>query len=338
VAKEFSAPRRTTLIDGDLKEVLAASTPAGPLEVADDPCQVILSATGLIARTAAESEEATEGRRRSGRVRHDTVRAVVHSTARGRVLLVTNTGRAFKTDVLPLPVLPEQPGTVSLRGGMSASELAPLGPGERVVGLAPLGPDGDGSPGLALGTRLGVVKVCAPEWPVRSDEFEVISLRDGDEVVGATWLVDGAESLVFVTSDASLLRFAAAGVRPQGLKGGGMAGVNLSAGAEVASFGAVNTHDPQHGEPMVVTSTGTQVKVTPFAVYPAKGRATGGVRAQRFLKGESRLAVAWVGPRPVGASSTGEPVDLPEADERRDGSGVAVLMGPQIVGHLIVRG
>jgi DNA gyrase subunit A len=318
VAKEFGAPRRTTLIDGDLKEVLAASVPAGPLEVADDPCQVILSATGLIARTAAESEEAVEGRRRSGRVRHDAVRAVVHSTARGRVLLVTNTGRAFKTDVLPLPVLPEQSGTVSLRGGMSAAELVPLEPGERVVGLAPLSAAGSASPGLALGTRHGVVKVCAPEWPVRSDEFEVITLREGDEVVGATWLADGTETLAFVGSNAALLRFPAKLVRPQGLKGGGMAGVNLPAGTEALSFAAVVTDDPQHGEPMVVTSTGVQVKVTPLAGYPAKGRATGGVR--------------------VGGTATGEPVELPEPDERRDGSGTPVLMAPEIIGHLVERG
>jgi DNA gyrase subunit A len=334
VSKQYGSPRRTTLIDGDLKEVLAASVPAGPLEVADDPCQVILSATGLIARTAAESEEAAEGRRRSGRVKHDAVRAVVHSTARGRVLLITSRGRAFKIDVLPLPVLPEQPGTVSVRGGMSASELVPLEKGERVVGLAPLSGSG---PGLAMGTRQGIVKVCAPEWPVRSDEFEVITLKAGDEVVQATWLVDGAESLAFVSSDASLLRFPARQVRPQGLKGGGMAGINLSAGAEVLSFNVVVTTDTEHGEPMVVTSTGTQVKVSPFALYPAKGRATGGVRAQRFLKGESRLAVAWVGPRPVGASATGDPIELPAPDGRRDGSGEAVLMGPQIIGHMIER-
>ncbi|GID27331.1 DNA gyrase/topoisomerase IV subunit A [Paractinoplanes brasiliensis] len=336
VASEFGGQRRTTLIDGDLKEVLAASAPAGPLEVADDPCQVILSATGLIARTAAESEEATEARRRSGRVKHDAVRAVVHSTARGRILLITNRGRAFKTDVLPLPVLPEQSGTVSIRGGMSASELVPLEKGERVVGLAPL--TAAGSPGLAMGTRLGVVKVCAPEWPVRSDEFEVITLKDGDEVLQATWLTDGAESLVFVTSDASLLRFPAKTVRPQGLKGGGMAGVNLAADAEVVSFNAVVTADNDHGEPMVVTSTGTQTKVSPFASYPAKGRATGGVRAQRFLKGETSLTVAWVGPRPVASSTTGDPIELPEPDARRDGSGVAVMMAPQLIGHLIERG
>ncbi|MGW4063642.1 DNA gyrase subunit A [Amycolatopsis sp. NPDC004747] len=335
IAKDFPTERRTALIDGDLKEVLAASKPSGPLEVADDPCQVILSATGLVARTAAESEEATETRRRNGRVKHDAVAAVVHTTARGQVLLVTSRGRAFKTDVLPLPVLPEQAGTVSLRGGMAARELVPLEKGETVIGIAPLGEQAAGSPGLALGTRAGVVKICAPEWPVRSDEFEVISLKDGDEVVGATWLTDGSETLAFVSSEASLLKYAASLVRPQGLKGGGMAGMNVGAGS-VVFFGAVRTDDDEHGEPLVITATGQSVKVTPFSEYPAKGRATGGVRAQRFLKGETALRVAWIGPRPAGAARNGDPVELPEIDVRRDGSGHA-HPGPDVVGHLIER-
>lgn len=334
VAKDLQQERRTTLLDGDLKEVLAASKPAGPLEVADDPCQVVLSATGLVARTAAESEEASEARRRNGRTKHDAVAATVHTTARGQVLLVTNRGRAFKTDVLPLPVLPEQSGTVSLSGGMAASELVDLESGEKVVGIAPL-TDLE-SPGLALGTRQGTVKVCAPEWPVRSDEFEVITLKEGDEVVGATWLTSSDETLVFVTSEASLLRYSASLVRPQGLRGGGMAGVNVGSDASVVFFGAVRTDDDEHGEPMVVTSTGQSVKVTPFGAYPAKGRATGGVRAHRFLKGETALALAWVGPRPAGAADNGSPVELPAADERRDGSGHA-HPGPDVVGHLIER-
>ncbi|MGH3620384.1 MAG: DNA gyrase/topoisomerase IV subunit A [Sciscionella sp.] len=336
IAKDFPTERRSALIDGDLKEVLAASKLSGPLEVADDPCQVILSATGLVARTAAESEEVSEVRRRNGRTRHDAVAAVVHSTARGQVLLVTNHGRAVKTAVLPLPVLPEQAGTVSLRGGMAARELAPLAAGERVVGIAPLGEQAAGSPGLALGTRQGVVKVCAPEWPVRADEFEVIALKDGDEVVGATWLADGTENVAFVSSEASLLHYAVSLIRPQGLKGGGIAGINLGAGAEVVFFGTVRTDDAVHGEPMVVTSTGASVKVTPFAGYPAKGRNTGGVRAHRFLKGETRLGVAWIGPRPAGAADSGAPVELPKAEPRRDGSGAA-HPGPDVVGHLVER-
>jgi len=51
---------------------------------------------------------------------------------------------------------------------------------------------------------------------------------------------------------------------------------------------------------------GASVKVTPFAEYPPKGRATGGVRCQRFLKGEDMLALAWAGPGPArGATAAG---------------------------------
>jgi DNA gyrase subunit A len=303
--------------------------------VADDPCQVILSATGLVARTAAESEESSEARKRSGRARHDAVAAVVHTTARGQILLITNKGRGVKTDVLPLPVLPDAEGTVSVSGGMAANELAALDKGEKVIGIAPLAQEG--SPGIALGTRQGVVKVCSPEWPVRSDEFEVITLKDGDEVVGATWLTDGSETLAFVSSEASLLRYAVSLVRPQGLKGGGMAGINLTGDSHAVFFGAIRTDDGEHGEPLVVTSTGMTVKVTPFEEYPAKGRATGGVRAHRFLKGEEGLRLAWIGSRPAGMSESGAPVELPEVDMRRDGSGSA-HPGPDVVGHLIERG
>ena len=67
---------------------------------------------------------------------------------------------------------------------------------------------------------------------------------------------------------------------------------------------------------MVVTASGSStalpgtepgaVKVTPFVEYPGKGRATGGVRCHRFLKGEDALVFAWAGrarpgPRPRAA-------------------------------------
>lgn len=63
----------------------------------------------------------------------------------------------------------------------------------------------------------------------------------------------------------------------------------------------------------------------PFEQYPRKGRATGGVRCQRFLRGEDALAFAWAGPAPARAAGPkGAPVDLPERDPRRDGSGTPV--------------
>jgi DNA gyrase subunit A len=140
-----------------------------------------------------------------------------------------------------------------------------------------------------------------------------------------------------MSSDSSLLRYAASTVRPQGVKGGGMAGINLAADASAVFFAAVRTDDPDHGKPMVVTCTGVSVKVTPFELYPAKGRGTGGVRTHRFLKGEQGLVLAWVGARPAGASATGSAVELPETDMRRDGSGTP-HPGPDVIGHLIERG
>jgi len=68
-------------------------------------------------------------------------------------------------------------------------------------------------------------------------------------------------------------------------------------------------------------------------VYPGKGRATGGVRSQRLLKGEDGLILAWVGatpPRALGAG--GQPVELPEVDERRDGSGTPISVPIAVIG------
>src|SRR5699024_4237519 len=161
------------------------------------------------------------------------------------------------------------------------------------------------------------------------DEFDVISLKGEDQVVGAVELTTGNEDLVFVTDDAQLLRFSADLVRPQGRSGGGVAGIKLGAGAGVIGFWAV---DPAADNVVVTVSgasgslPGTQtgsVKVTPYAEYPAKGRATGGVRCHRFLRGEDSLLLGWVGPAPaMAASGNGVAVELPEATGKRDGSGV----------------
>jgi DNA gyrase subunit A len=212
------------------------------------------------------------------------------------------------------------------------SELLSLDARERALTLCTLATDG---PGLALGTRQGVVKRVNPEVLGR-EEWDVIRLAEGDEVVGAVELRTEDEELCFVTSDAQLLHYPASGVRPQGRAGGGMAGVRLATGERVVWFGAleVSTGSTAEGPSAVlVTASGSStalpgtepgaVKVTDFAEYPAKGRATGGVRCHRFLKGEDTLVFAWAGPAPArGAAASGAPVDLPPATGRRDGSGM----------------
>ncbi len=320
VAKTFGTPRRTVLLESAGTAVTAAAV---PLEVADDPCFVYLSSSGLLARTA-NADQPGHG---TGRANHDVVVSAVRATARGEVGGLTSAGRLVKIGVLELPQLPDTANDPHLAGGLPVSEILSLEPGERLLALCTLATEG---PGLALGTRQGVVKRVNPEVLGR-DEWEVIRLADGDEVVGAVELTTGAETLCFITSDAQLLHFGADGVRPQGRSGGGIAGIRVTAGERVVFFGAIDPDAPEGS--VVVTSSGSStalpgtepgsLKVTPFSEYPGKGRATGGVRCHRFLKGEDALVLAWAGTAPArAAAASGAPVELPEATGRRDGSGV----------------
>jgi len=328
IAKQHGTPRRTVLLESAGQPASAGT----PLEIADEPCLVLLSSSGLLARTGGGEPLGSGG----GRSRHDVVTASAGATARGEVGLVTSAGRLHKLHVLDLPVLPETANAPTLQGGAPVTEFLSLEPGEQVVTLTSLLP---GSPGLALGTRRGVVKRLQTELLGRGS-WDVIRLDDGDAVVGGREVVDD-EMLAFVTSDAQLLQFPASVVRPQGRSGGGVAGVRLAPGAHVTFFGAV-----EPGADNVVVSVsgassalpGTEagtVKVTPLAEYPAKGRGTGGVRCHRFLKGEDTLLSAYVGPAPPhAAAASGAPVDLPSEPGRRDASGspaeqpIVAISGP----------
>ncbi|MEO5652368.1 MAG: DNA topoisomerase IV subunit A [Marmoricola sp.] len=317
VAKTYGTPRRTVLLESSGQ---TATSTATPLEVADDPCHVFLSSSGLLARTTNLDPPGDGG----GRARHDVIVSSVTATARGEVGVLTSAGRVVKLGVLDLPTLPSTANHPNLQGGAPVGEFLTLD-GERVLGLTSFAPD---SPGLALGTRQGVVKRVHPEYLANKDDWEVISLKDGDEVVGAFELRTGTEALCFVTSDAQLLHYGADNVRPQGRAGGGIAGIKLVADARVISFTALA---PEESVLLSVSGTssalpGTEsgsVKLTPFSEYPAKGRATGGVRCHRFLRGEDELVFAWAGASPVrAAADSGAPVELPEPVARRDGSGV----------------
>jgi DNA gyrase subunit A len=327
IAERFGTPRRTLLTEA--KPSIAGAVgkrAAAVLEVVDAPCTVYLSATGRIARVdlAQREDAAAAAPRARRRSKHDAVRSSITTTSRTEIGAVTSKGRLLRFSPVDLPVLPET--SVQLAAGVKVADyLALTDRTERVLALVSLTADEP----IALGTRLGVVKRVAPGGYPNRPDFEVISLKAGDEVIGAVQGTDGDE-LVFVASDAQLLRFPAASVRPQGCSAGGMAGINLGADAAVIHFTSVS--ESQRDEAVVVTiATGGETllgtdpgsgKVSGFDEFPAKGRATGGVRAQRFLKGEDSLAIAWVGAAPaLAVGSDGSARTLPDAGARRDASG-----------------
>src|SRR6266516_3174619 len=155
VGKRFGTPRRTVLLEGSEVAVAAAV----PLEVANDPCVVLMSATGLVARVAVLSAADSERARGpppadASRAAHDVIVAAVRATVRGTVGLVTSAGRLVKLNVLELPAMPPGAGAVSLAGGTPETEFASFDRGETVVGLAAMdGPaGGPGSYGSSDGS------------------------------------------------------------------------------------------------------------------------------------------------------------------------------------------
>ncbi|ODT23286.1 DNA topoisomerase IV subunit A [Microbacterium sp. SCN 69-37] len=317
-AETFGTPRRTLLLNGGPVAPRSRSAAPVDLQIADSPCRVLLSATGRMVR--AELGESGEIVAPTRRAKHDGILSAVDTTTRGELGAVTTRGRLVRFSPIDLPSVPAN--AVQLAAGTRADQYLGLGSGEHVVAVVPLG-----DVVIALGTAQGVVKrVATSELAPGKHEAEIIALKDGDLVVGAAVAPDGAE-LVFVASDAQLLRFEAASVRPQGRAAGGMAGIRLSAGAAVVAFNVVT----EPADAVVVTIAGSSqaiagtdagsAKVSMFDEFPPKGRATGGVRAQRFLKGEDVLTLAWIGAQPRALAADGAVRTLPEPGAKRDASG-----------------
>jgi DNA gyrase subunit A len=339
IADKYGTPRRTVLLESEAVSptVAAAAVPgvkgkAAPLalEIADDPCWAILTASGQIARTSNQEPLAESG----PRSRHDVFRSVVKTSARGEIAAVTSQGRMLRVQVMDMPVLPPMSGLPNLAGGVQAKDFITLLKGESLVAFAPL------DEVLAIGTSQGVVKRVQTDYPLNREDWEVIALKDKDSVVGVAAAGSEDSDLVFLTRQAQLLRFDAAVVRPQGRTAGGMAGIKLSPDDQVLFFGVVPAQDDAA---VVVTIAGTNgalpgtapgaAKVTAFSEYPVKGRATAGVRAHRFLKGEDTLLLAWAGHGPAKASSSaGVARSLPQEHGRRDGSGIPLSQPVDAIG------
>ncbi|WP_144872550.1 DNA topoisomerase (ATP-hydrolyzing) subunit A [Microbacterium sp. 1.5R] len=322
VADAYGTPRRTLLMNAAPPKQRAAKGTVD-LQIADAPTVLVLSTTGRAVRVdLAEGQELSVPTRRS---KHDAILTTIDTTVRGEIGALTSEGRVLRFSPVDLPSVPSS--SVQLAAGTPLRDyLGITTRGERVLGFVRF----DSDTPIAIGTAQGTVKRIVPSaLPMRPD-VEVIGMKPGDTIVGAAAASDDSE-LVFITTDAQLLRFSASTVRPQGAPAGGMAGVKLGSGASALFFGAVMPG----AETVVATVSGSdsalpgtdpgRVKVSAFAEYPAKGRATGGVRAHAFLKGEDRLTVAWVGPAPAQAvDPTGAVRKLPDAGARRDGSGQPV--------------
>lgn len=342
VAAAASAARKS----GDTDATSAA------LQLSDEPCAVALSTSGLIARTSVERFNRWQSH--SSNIFDTPCLNVFTTTTRATYALITSAGRLVIAHVADLPHLNQGDENVSesLSNGVKASELLtstqstdPIR-GEKVVAAIALS-ESDSKTPLAIGTKNGVVKRWNFESPTTMDSWSIIDLKDNDSVINAA-LANDEDRLVFISSDSSLLTFDAKQVRAQGRSSAGMAGIRLNEGCTVSAFAVVAKNDVEwnyeEGENGLFSASGSVVftlagdsdalagtengaaKITPLEMYPTKGRGTGGVRSQRFLKGQNTILAAYVGNYPLYATTQrGANVELPKPDMRRDASGTELV-------------
>ncbi|EIK80951.1 DNA topoisomerase IV subunit A [Gardnerella vaginalis 1400E] len=342
VAAAASAARKS----GDTDATSAA------LQLSDEPCAVALSTSGLIARTNVETFNRWQAH--SSNIFDTPCLSMFTTTTRATYALITSAGRLVIAHVADLPHLNQGNEDVleSLSNGVKASELLtstqstdPIR-GEKVVAAIALS-DSDSKTPLAIGTKNGVVKRWNFESPTTMDSWSIIDLKDNDSVINAA-LANDEDRLVFISSDSSLLTFDAKQVRAQGRSSAGMAGIRLNEGCTVSAFAVVAKNDVEwnyeEGENGLFSASGSVVftlagdsdalagtengaaKITPLEMYPTKGRGTGGVRSQRFLKGQNTILAAYVGNYPLYATTQrGANVELPKPDMRRDASGTELV-------------
>jgi DNA gyrase subunit A len=315
VSNKYSDDRRTSITDGvtEIKPVSSAKALAVDAQLADSPCFITLTASGLILRTSQGHKQSAK------RKKHDAIRSVLSSTTRRYIGFLTSDGVMHRVHAGDIPA---SVGSFETSDAVSAADFLGLPKQINLVGIFEL----TDSTVIAIGTKFGVVKRLSSDFLPKT-EFEVISLKAGDSIVGAQ-ISSESDTLVFVTDDAQLLRFDASSVRPLGRGAAGMAGIKLSDGATAIFFTSIKiTKDTQvltaasNSESLGAVDAGS-AKISEISEFPPKGRATGGVRAHKFIRDENLLYFAYVGNSPVlGSTSAGKPLETPEYLSKRDSSG-----------------
>ncbi len=336
VSSAHSSPRRTLLLEATGAPQVAANA---SLEIVDEDCVVLLSSTGLVARTASISTDSGANGESRPRTSHDVIISAARGTSRGELGILTSLGNVHRISVVDIPAIPPTSGIPGLSGGAPIDAFLSLASAESPIAVLNLE-----SP-FVLATRNGSVKRLNSTHAINRPVWDVIGLEADDAVVAAVALddINAAKcELVFVTSAGVLLHFPARSVRAQGRAASGVAAIKTG-DSHLIFFGVV---DPDQANVVVTVSGSSQAlpgtelghgKVSDFNEYPGKGRATAGVRAHKFRSGEDSLLRAWCGPAPArAATSSGTAAALPQSGGKRDGTGSPLTHPIDAIGGPIV--
>ena len=204
------------------------------------------------------------------------------------LLFFTNKGRVYRAKVHELPDAGRD------ARGQHVANLMAFKPDEDIAAVLSI-KDYNTAPYLVLATKSGLVKkspLTEYDSP-RTGGLIAISLREGDEVVGATLATDNDE-LLLVSRKGMSLRFSAnnESIRSMGRSATGVIGMKFRAGDELLAMARVGSSDQNL---FVFTATdGGFGKKSPLDEYRIQNRGGIGIKAAKVNEDRGGLVGALV--------------------------------------------
>jgi DNA gyrase subunit A len=283
IEEKYGDERRTRIAIGMLENL-------NEEDLVDDE-QVLISITdrGYIKRVMSSIYK-TQGRGRVGvtgqSVREeDEVVMMLSARTLQTVLFFSDRGKVYAIKAYHIP----DAGRTDR--GVSIMNVLAMGTGDRIT-AAVVVPDFDDSRYITLATSKGRMKRMAlSEFSrVRPSGLIAINIKDGDHL-GWARLTNGEDHIILVTANGQAVRFPETQIRSMGRQAAGVRGIRLGSDDMLRSMDVVEPG----GHLLVVTENGFG-KRTPLDEYPARSRATKGIKTinQKVLDEIGKIAAARV--------------------------------------------
>ncbi len=277
IRNKYKCKRLTTIINS-LEEVDVK--PFDPTKRTNKLCMVSVSADGGVKVLSSKAyifadREATAG----------GINGLTTSIAKVQpdeiALVFGSLGNCYKIDVNK--VMEKQ---WTERGDSLAELFAAYAPkDEKAVAVISVNPDAVGDEEVYIYTKQGMVKKSTLRaYLVNKDAYQVMSLKDGDEIIGVERVTENA-TILFVTSDGQCVNSEVDDYPLQGRIAGGVIGVNLNTDASVVYAGqadvewGVNADGKDAymplGEIVVMTDKGTGKRVIASEFSPMRRNRKG---------------------------------------------------------------
>ena len=285
VAEKYGDDRRTQIVAGDTDMSVEDLIP-------DQDVVVTITRGGYSKRTKADLYRAQKrggkGVKGAALKQDDVVDHFFVASTHDWLLFFTNKGRVYRAKVHELPDAGRD------ARGQHVANLMAFKPDEQIAAVLSI-KDYDAAPYLVLATKSGLVKkspLTEYDSP-RTGGLIAISLRDKDEVVGATLAKDDDE-LLLVSRKGMSLRFAATNesIRSMGRSATGVIGMKFRKGDELLAMVRVSKKDKNL---YVFTATdGGFGKKSPLSEYRLQNRGGIGIKAAKVNEERGGLVGALV--------------------------------------------